>query len=101
MVAKRAGECFVRAVIRIQRDAQDIRRAAGQCARGLAEAAGTHVTHHRQPGGGGKRPDHVETRDSRFCRHLVETERVREMAFDKPERLLGRIHRQRSSFEAT
>jgi len=39
MVAERAGECFVRAVIRVQRQGQDIGRAGGECPRRLAEAA--------------------------------------------------------------
>ena len=100
MVAERAGECFVRAVIRIQRDAEDIGSAICERARGLAETAGTHIAHDRQPRRGGKRPHHVETRDSADGRDLIESQRIGKMAFDKPERLLGRIHGQRSSFEA-
>jgi hypothetical protein len=35
----------------------------------------------------------VETRDSSDGRDLVESQRVSEMAFDKPQRFLGRIHK--------
>ena len=92
MVAERAGECFVRAVVRVQRQGKDIWRAAGERPRGLAEASRTHVAHHGQPRRGGERPHHVETRDSRDASDLVEGQFVGEMAFDRPERLLGRIH---------
>src|SRR5437764_11452031 len=92
MVAERASECFVRAVIRIQRQLQDIRRAIGKRARCLAEAAGTHIAHHRQPGRGGERPDHVEARDSSDPSDLVEAQIAGKMALNKPERLVSGIH---------
>ena len=47
MVAERAGERFVRAVIRIQRDLENIGRTGRERARRLAEPAGTHIAHHR------------------------------------------------------
>ena len=100
MVAERAGECFVRAVIRIQRDLEDVGRAARERARRLGEAAGAHIAHHRKPGRGGERPHHVEARDAGDGRDLVERQRLGEMAFDEPERLLGGIHGSRLSFEA-
>src|SRR5947207_1318839 len=100
MVAERAGECFVRAVIRIQRQSEDVGGAAGERPRRLAEAPRTHVAHDRQPRRGGERPHHVETRDSCDASDLVEGQLVGEMAFDKPERLLGRIHGSWSWFEA-
>ena len=64
MVAERAGESFVRAVVRIQREAEDIGRACRERLRGLAEPAGTHIAHHRKPGGRGKRPHQMEARDA-------------------------------------
>jgi hypothetical protein len=72
MVAERAGECFVRAVIRIQRQGQDIGRAGGKRPRRFAEAAGTHIAHDRQPRRGGERPDQVKARDPGDARDLVE-----------------------------
>jgi hypothetical protein len=60
MVAERAGECFVRTVIRFQREVEDIGRAACERTRRLGQAPGTHIAHHRQPGRGGERPHHVE-----------------------------------------
>src|SRR6478609_8512017 len=92
MVAERAGECFVRAVIRIQRQVEDIGRAFRECSRRFAQAPGTHVTHDRQPRRGGESPHHVETRDASDACDLIERQLVSEVAFDKPERLLGRIH---------
>src|SRR5436190_2829685 len=92
MFAERAGECLVRAVVRVQRQLQDIGRTVDKRARRLAEAAGKHIAHHRQPGRGGERPDHVEARDSSDPSDLVEAQVASEMALNKPERLLGRIH---------
>ena len=48
MVAERTSECFVRAVIRIQRDLENIGCAGRQRARRLGEAAGPHVADHRR-----------------------------------------------------
>jgi hypothetical protein len=64
MVAERAGECFVRAVVRVQREAEDVGCAMAERARRLGEAPGTHVAHDRKPGRGGERPHHVEARDA-------------------------------------
>jgi len=94
MVAKRAGECFVRAVVRIQRHVEDIRRTVGERAGRLGEAPGTHVAHDRKPGRGCKRAHHVEARDAGDISDLVEGQFLGEMAFDKPERPLGWIHGQ-------
>jgi hypothetical protein len=52
------------------------------------------------PRRGGERADHVEARDSTDRGDLIEGQRVGKMAFDKPERLLGRIHGRQPSFEA-
>jgi hypothetical protein len=92
MVAERAGERFVRAVIRIQRHVKNVRRAARERACRLGQAAGTHVTHHRKSGRGTKRPYQMEARDPCDAGDLVERQRIGKMTFDKPERLLGRIH---------
>jgi hypothetical protein len=92
MVAERAGECFVRAVVRLQRQFEDIGCAAGERTRRLAEPPRTHITHHGKPGRGGEGANHVEARDSGDARDLVERQRAGEMAFDKPERFLGRVH---------
>ena len=100
MVAERAGECFVRAVVRFQRQCKDVGRAGRQRPRRHAEAAGTHIAHDRKSGRGGKRPHHVEARDATDRSYLIEGQRPREMAFDVPERLLGRIHGLQLSFEA-
>jgi hypothetical protein len=100
MVAKRAGECFVRAVVRLQREVENIRRAAGECTRRLGEAPDTHIAHDRQSRRGGERPDHVEARDAGDACYLIEGQRLGKMAFDKPERFLGGIHQQWLSFEA-
>src|SRR3954454_16384434 len=100
MFAERAGECFVRAVIRIQRDAEDIGCAVGEGTRGLAETARAYIAHHRKSGRGGERTHEVETRHAGNCRDFVERQRLCKVALDTPERLLRRIHRQRSSFEA-
>ena len=40
MVAKRAGECFVGAIVRIQRQREDIGRTSGQRTGRFAQAAG-------------------------------------------------------------
>ena len=93
MVAERAGECFVRAVIRIQRQAENVRRARRQRARCVAEAAGANIAHDRKSGRSGKRPHHVEARDTADRGDLVERQRPGKMALDIPERLLGWIHR--------
>src|SRR6202158_6580537 len=100
MVAKRACECFVRAIVRVQRKGEDIGRAAGERPRRLAETSRTHVAHDRQPRRSGERPHHVETRDSTDASDLIEGQLVSEMAFDEPERLLGRIHGRWPSFKA-
>ena len=68
--------------------------------RGLAETSRTHIAHDRQPRRGAERPHHVEARDSTDASDLVEGQRVGKMAFDKPERLLGRIHGRQPLFEA-
>ena len=92
MVAERAGERFVRAVVRIQREAENIGRAGRERLRGLAEPAGTHIAHHRKPGGRGKRPHQMEARDAGNAGDVIERQRLGEMAFDVPERFLGWIH---------
>ena len=92
MVAERAGESFVRAVVRIQREAEDIGGACRERLCGLAEPAGTHIAHHRKPGSGGKRPHQMEARDTGNAGDVIERQRRGEMAFDIPERFLGRIH---------
>jgi hypothetical protein len=101
MIAERTGEGFVRAVIRIQREAQDIGRAGRERLRGLGEAAGTHIAHHRNSGGRGKRPHQMEARDAGNTSNVIERQRLGEMAFDIPERFLGRIHDGQLSCEAT
>ncbi|MFK4710172.1 hypothetical protein ABIF56_000874 [Bradyrhizobium elkanii] len=100
MVAKRAGECFVGAVIRIQREAENIGRTGRELARGFAEPARPHITHHREPGRLRERPHQMEARDARNGGNLVERQRRAEMAFDVPERLLGWIHGSRLSCKA-
>src|SRR5665213_2252396 len=92
MIAERAGECFVRAVIRIHRQFENVRCAADKRTRRLGETPGAHITHDRQPRRGGEGPHHVKTRDPGNASDLVEGQRLGEMAFDKPERFLGRIH---------
>src|SRR5215467_9963870 len=92
MVPERAGECFVRAVIRIQRERENIGRAGCERARGFREATGAHVTHHRKAGRRSKGAHHVETRHTGDARNLVEGQSRRKMAFDVPERLLRGIH---------
>src|SRR5436853_3177652 len=92
MVAERAGECFVRAVIRIQCQRENIRCAARERACRLGQAPRAHITHHRKSGRSAKRPHQMEARDTGDAGDLVERQRTGEMTFDKPERLLGRIH---------
>ena len=92
MVAERAGEGFVGAVVRIQREAENVGRTGGQFARRLAEPAGTHIAHDRKSRGRRERPHHVEARDAADRGDLIERQRPGEMAFDVPERLLGWIH---------
>ena len=92
MVAERAGESFVRAVVRIQREAENVGRACGERLRRLAEPAGTHIAHHRKPGRRGKRPHQMEARDAGNAGDVIERQRLGEMAFDVPERFLGWIH---------
>jgi hypothetical protein len=92
MIAERAGERFVRAVVRIQRQAEDIGRARRERLRGPGQAAGTHIAHHRKAGGRGERPHQMEARDPGNAGDVIERQRRGEMAFDVPERFLGRIH---------
>jgi hypothetical protein len=92
MVAERAGESFVRAVVRIQREAEDIGGARRERLRGLAEPSGTHIAHNRNAGGGGKRPHQMEARDAGNAGDVIERQWFGEMTFDIPERFLGRIH---------
>src|SRR4051812_4965743 len=91
MIAERAGESFVRTVVRIQRKAENIGSACRERLRRLAEPSGTHIAHHRKPGGGGKRPHQMEARDAGNAGDVIERQRRGEMAFDVPERFLGRI----------
>ena len=100
VLAERAGERFVRAVFRIQRDMQDVGRAGCQRPRRLGEATGTHITHDRQTGSGRKRPHQVEARDAGNAGDLVERQIAGEMAFDIPQRFLGRVHEMQPLFEA-
>ena len=64
MVAERAGEGFVGAVVRIQRQAENIGRAGGKRARRLAQTASPHIAHHRKPGRGTERPHQMKARDA-------------------------------------
>src|SRR5258708_1410239 len=100
MVAERTGECFVRAVVRVQRHVKDIRRAPRERTRRLAETPGTHIAHDRQSRRSGERPHHMKARDSTDACDLFEAQRIGKMAYDIPERLLGWIHGSRPSFEA-
>src|SRR6266404_3171320 len=100
MVAERAGECFVRAVVGVQRYAEDIGCAVRESTRRLAEAPGTHIAHDRQPRRSGERPHQVKARNSTDRRDLLEGQLAGKMAFDIPERLLGRIHGRWPSFRS-
>ena len=64
MVAERAGEGFVRAVVGIQREAENVGRAGGERARRFAQPARAHIAHHRKAGRGGERPHQMEARDA-------------------------------------
>ena len=93
MVAERAGECFVRAVIRIQCQRENIRCAARERAGRLGQAPGARVAHDRKSRRRAERPHQMEARDAGDAGDVVQRQRIGEMTFDKPERLLGRIHR--------
>ena len=82
----------MRAAIGIQRDIETIRRAGRKRARRLAQAANTHVTHHRKAGRGSKCPHHVVTRDAAYDGHVLKCQRFGEMAVDVPERPLSWIY---------
>ena len=100
MVAERAGECFVGAIIRVQRQGEDIGCTLGQRARRLGEATSAHIAHHGHAGRFRKRPHHVEARDTSDGCDLVKRQAISQMALDVPQRFLGRVHGLWLSFEA-
>src|SRR6202008_4623939 len=80
------------AVIRIPHKLAAVRRTAGELARGFREASRPHIAHHRKAGRSGKRAHHVIARDTGNGGDLVKRQRLAQMAFDEPERLLRGIH---------
>ena len=66
---------------------------AASALRRLAEPAGTHIAHHRKPGGAAA---NARTRWKRETPPtpaiVIERQRLGKMAFDIPERFLGWIH---------
>src|SRR4051812_560588 len=92
MVAERAGECFVRTVVRLQRERKDIGRTVRERTCGFAQSPGPHIADHGETRRRGERTHHVKSRDTGDAGDLIEVQLLGEMAFDKPERLLSRIH---------
>jgi hypothetical protein len=85
----------------LRREREDVRRTGGERACRLAQPAGARIAHHRKPCRRGERAHDVEARDTGDAGDVVERQRAVEMAFDIPKRLLGWIHDQQLSCEAT
>src|SRR5579871_5119196 len=92
MVAERAGERFVGAVIRVQRNNENIWRAGRKRPRRLGQTARPHITHDGKAGRGGKGANHVKARHAGHAGNFVQRQVAGQMAFDEPERFLGGIH---------
>ena len=92
LVAKRPGEGFVRAIAGLERDGEDVGRAIRQTLCCLGQPASAHVAADGLAGGGREGAGQMETRHATGRGHLVERDVGGETTFDKPERLVGRIH---------
>jgi hypothetical protein len=92
LVAKRAGECFVRPIARIERHGQDIGGAGRERFRRFAQAAPAHIAHHRMLGCRAERAREMVARHAADGRDRLERHLARKVAFDKPQRLADRIH---------
>src|SRR5688572_31638054 len=66
LFTKRAGERFVRAVSSVERDGENVLRAAGQHARGLGETASAHETRSEE------HTSELQSQSNLVCRLLLE-----------------------------
>ena len=85
LLTERAGEGFVRAIARIERDRQDVRRSADERSGGQAQAARAHIRRKRAPGGHAERPRQMKPRDPHHAGDGFERQVAAQVALDVPE----------------
>ena len=91
LIAKRASECFVRPVARIERDSEDIRRSIRQRACGFRQTPPPHIASERASDRQPEQARQMIARDPRDRRGIVQRDLFVEMAFDEPDRFANRI----------
>jgi len=91
LVAESARERLVRAVARVESDAENVRCAVAKLPGRLAQAPRAHVAHERMAGDCVERAGQMILRDAALRRHGLERDRLAQVAFDEPKRLLHRI----------
>jgi hypothetical protein len=92
LIAKGAGEGLVRSVSGVERDGEDIGRARRKFTRSFRETPPSDVAHDRLAGRSGECSRHVETRDPRIRRDIVERNFLAKPLFNKPDGFFDRIH---------
>jgi hypothetical protein len=75
-----------------ERDIEDVRRAVGQPPRRLAQPPGPRKGEHRLADDSGEGAGEMKARKAGHAGHIVERERLADVAFDVPERLGDRLH---------
>ena len=88
LLAKRPGECLMRAITEIERYREDVRRSGGEAACCLAEAPRLEVLHHRPAGRSGERICKVRSGNTAGSCDAVQAKRLFRIALHHPERLI-------------
>src|SRR5207302_4222119 len=92
LIAKRAGECLVRAVSRVKGNCQNIGRAAGERSGSLRQPTATDIAHNRPPGSDAEDTRHVVTGHTASVGNVIQSQLLRKVALDKPECLRYGVH---------
>ena len=92
LLAERPRECLVRAVARLERHTENVRRTVGKGPRGFGQAPAAQVAHDRLTQRAMEDAREVIARHPGDTRDVVETYALAEMTLDEPKRLVDGIH---------
>ena len=96
LIAKGAGEGFMRCVAGVDGDSEDVGSAGGERARRFGQPAFAHITHDGVPRSHGEGACQMIAGDAGTTGYVLEGDIALEAALDEPERLFDRIPSQRS-----
>src|SRR5688572_29528355 len=85
-------ECLVRAVARVERDGQDVRRTLRKVACRFGQTAASHITHERSARRRRERARQMKTRHAGLSGDGLKRQLAGQLTFDKPEGFVRSVH---------